>query len=354
VAHSNPLHLLQEQNGAEFQPYGQEQIVSTYGNLPAEYSAVHKGAAKMDMPHRGVLEIGGRDRLDFLNRLITNQTVDRETKSPLAAGEGVYSYLLNGKGRIIADMNVLELGDRTWLEMDSRLVEAARSGLEKYVIADDVTLSSRLGTLHEIAMLGPKAAGQLGIAELKPLGSIRHGEGVVFRDDVCGTSGYFLILPAAAVEAAWTALPQRPVGWAAFNAARIEAGRPLMGIDFDETILPAETGPAQFARAVSTTKGCYLGQEIVARMHARGIIARQLIGIRMEGDALPLAGAPVYDGAGNVVGGITSSTISPVLSGAAIGLGLAKKSAIAAGTELTIPAEGAMHKGKVVELPFLK
>jgi aminomethyltransferase len=308
----------------------------------------------MDMPHRGVLEVGGRDRLDFLNRLLTNQTFDKQSKTPLAAGEGVYSYLLNAKGRIVADMNVLELGDRTWLEMDGRLVQAAADALEKYLIADDVTLSSRVGAQHEIAFLGPKAAEQLGIAELKPLGSMRHERGVIFHDDVCGVSGYFLIVPIETAEAVWTSFPQRPVGWAAFNSARIEAGRPLMGIDFDETILPAETGPAQFARAVSTTKGCYLGQEIVARMHARGVIARQLVGIRMEGDALPLAGSPVYDAAGNVVGGITSSTISPILSGAAICLGLMKKAAIPLGTELAIPAEGAMHKGRVVELPFLK
>src|SRR5205807_8530340 len=108
----------------------------------------------------------------------------------------------------------------------------------------------------------------------------------------------------------------RPIGWAAFNAARIEAGRPIFGIDFDESVLPAETG--QFNRAVSVTKGCYLGQEIVARMHARQQVARQLAGIRMDSDALPIAGAKIFDDASNEIGGVTSSTLSPVLSNVAI------------------------------------
>jgi folate-binding protein YgfZ len=121
--------------------------------------------------------------------------------------------------------------------------------------------------------------------------------------------------------------------------------------DFDESVLPAETG--LFERAVSLTKGCYLGQEIVARMHARGQVARRLVGIRMESDALPLAGTKIYDDQQNEIGGITSSTISPVLSNIAIGLGYVKKPFFSTGTKLHIPAEGAMHSGEVIQLPFI-
>jgi folate-binding protein YgfZ len=143
-----------------------------------------------------------------------------------------------------------------------------------------------------------------------------------------------------------------PIGWAAFNATRIEAGRPLFGIDFDDTVLPAETG--QLARAVSFTKGCYLGQEIVARMHARGQIARLIVGIRMTDDALPIAASGVCDQQRNQVGVITSSTMSPILSNSAICLAMVKKQFAAAGTTLLIPAEGTIRQGLVVDLPFLK
>jgi len=147
--------------------------------------------------------------------------------------------------------------------------------------------------------------------------------------------------------------PLRPAGWAVFNTTRIEAERPLFGIDFDESVLPAETGPATLARAVSFTKGCYVGQEVVARMHARKQVAKQLVGLRLDDDSLPVAGAQVYDEAGNAVGGITSSTISPVLSRAAVCLGFVKKPFFEEGTVVQVPAEGQMRKATVVKTPFV-
>jgi folate-binding protein YgfZ len=352
-----PLDFLHRQTTAEFQRYADIEIVTTFGNMPAEYSAIRKGAGRMNRPQRAILELTGPDRLDFLNRLLTNQTYDKAVKIGLAAGKGVYAFLLNSKGRIASDVNVLELGDRTWLELDRRLLESTRQTLDKYLIGDNATLSSRAGELHEIGIYGPKAPAALNLPEMGQLDSTRltiaGAEAVVFRDDICGSPGFHLIVPTSSAAAVWNSLELRPVGWAAFNTARIEAGRPLMGIDFDDTILPAEIGPVQLARGVSFTKGCYLGQEIVARMHARGQIAKQLVGIRMEGDALPVAGSQIYDAAANAIGGITSSTISPVLSNAAICLGYVKKAFIAAGTELSIPAEGAMRKGRVQELGFL-
>src|SRR5215213_7293564 len=113
----NPLRALHEQAGAEFQPYATLEVVSTYGEPQAEYSAIHKACGLLDLPQRGVLELTGKDRLAFLNNLLTNQTWDKASKSGLSAGQGVYAYYLNSKGRIVADMNVLEVGDgRTLLE----------------------------------------------------------------------------------------------------------------------------------------------------------------------------------------------------------------------------------------------
>jgi folate-binding protein YgfZ len=145
----------------------------------------------------------------------------------------------------------------------------------------------------------------------------------------------------------------RPAGWAAFNATRIEAGRPMFGIDFDDSILPHETGPA-LERAVSFTKGCYPGQEIVARMHARQQVARRIAGIRVEDGGLPLAGAKVFDDKGNEIGGVTSSTVSPILSNAAIALALLKKPHFTTGSIVAVPAEGEMRKATVIDTPFLK
>src|SRR5688572_32269802 len=134
----NPLRDTHEQADAEFQPYADLEIVSTFGEPQAEYSAIRKGCGMVDTPQRGVLELTGKDRLPFLNNLLTNQTWDKASKAGLAPGTGVYAYYLNAKGRIVADMNVLELGDRTLLEMDGRMVGPVRGMFDKYLFVEPV------------------------------------------------------------------------------------------------------------------------------------------------------------------------------------------------------------------------
>ncbi|MEA2709290.1 MAG: hypothetical protein QOF78_1891 [Phycisphaerales bacterium] len=374
---TNTLQDIHRQAEAEFQPYGEAEIVSTFGEPPAEYAAVRKGSGMMDLPQRGILELSGKDRLPFLNNLLSNQTYSKETKTGLIAGKGVYAFLLNAKsGRIITDVNVIERGDRTLLELDARLIDTVKQTLDRYLFAEQVKLGDRRGELHEIALHGPgsaevlKSVGVEGIDALQALDSLAATifgvETVIWRDDPAGVSGFHLIVPADAARKVWMELLSRfgptggstrrqlrPIGWAAFNAARIEGGRPIFGIDFDESLLPHESGPL-LNRAVSFTKGCYPGQEIVARMHARQQFARSIAGVRIDNAALPVAGAKFFDDKGNEIGGVTSSTISPVLSNAAIAIGILKKPFFNVGTTVQVPAEGEMRNATVVEMPFLK
>lgn len=375
----NSLHALHETAGAEFRSYADVQIVSTFGQPQAEYSAVRTGAGLIDLPQRAIIELTGKDRLSFLNNLLTNQAWNKQTKSGLAAHTGAYAFFLNTRGRIVCDVNVLELGERCLLEVDARIASAFLQSLQKYIFSDDVQIHSRQDELHGIAVHGPHAADILGewssaavnsIAALQQLGSmefiVESISVVVWRDDITGTPGFNMIVPASAVENIWRSLISRfsvpdsqqpakmrlrPFGWAVLNTTRIEAGRPLFGIDFDENHLPAETG--QMARAVSLTKGCYLGQEIVARMHARNQVARQIVGLRMKEDALPFAGSPIYDDQGNTVGGVTSSTVSPILSNACIVLAMVKAAFAQPGTQLKVPAEGANRSAQLTPLPFI-
>lgn len=373
---SNPLHPLHQQAEAEFIDYDGTSVVLTFGEPQAEYAAIRKGAAMMDAPQRGFLELTGKDRHDFLNNLISNQVYDKAARKGLTEGSAVYSFLLNVKGRIVADLLVIEGHESTLLELDRRFVEPTRQVLEKHLFAEQVEIKPRLDA-HQLVLTGPASLGVLrrvaegSVEELPPMRSTRAWlmghEVLVWRDDVCGVPTYTLLCPPLGVAAIWerftdsSASPEsddwrfqglaRPVGWAAFNTTRIEAGRPLFGIDFDESVLPAETGLLD--RAVSFTKGCYLGQEIVARMHARGQVARQIVGIRMEGDALPVAGTRICDDAGNEIGGVTSSTLSPVLSNAPLVLAILKKPYFAEGSTLKIPAEGDQRTGRVVKLPFI-
>jgi folate-binding protein YgfZ len=371
----SPLHSLHEQAEAEFQAYADVEIVTTFGEPQAEYAAIRKSAGLLDEPQRGILEISGVDRLSFLNNLLTNQTWDKQTKSGMAPGTGVYAFFLNTKGRIVADVHAIETGDRLLLDMDARKVEPLCEAFDKFLFREQVKMVSRVGSLHTLSLHGPGSAAileelsQASMMDLPQLGSrparLFEADAVIWRDDVCSVPGFHLVVDSTLATAVWAGLMSRfhesqelgkrrlrPAGWAAYNACRIEGGRPIFGIDFDDSVLPAETG--QMGRAVSLTKGCYLGQEIVARMVARNQFARQIVGLRMADDALPIAGAMVYDDQQNQVGGITSSTVSPVLSNAAICLGFVKKQFVAPGTVVTVPAEGSMRRAVVVELPFVK
>lgn len=391
---ANPLLSLHKQAEAELQAYDRIEIVSTFGEPQAEYAAFRRSCALLDLPQRGVIRVGGKDRHEFLNNLLTNQVWDKSSKTPMKPGTGVYAFLLNLRGRIVAEMNVLERDEATLLEMDARLVGLVAKVLDKYLFAEKVTIEPQTSTLHEIALHGPGAAeivrdvSGTDVSSLTTLGSTSLQLGdiptVVFRDDVCGVPGLHLLLPTDRAAEAWMKLVRefgvsdepgrrrlRAVGWAAFNAVRIEAGRPLFGIDIEPAppslpgekagpesdvrvpgLLPAETG--RFDLAVSVTKGCYLGQEIVARMHARNVVARRLVGFRVREDALPIAGAQVLDDDGNAIGVVTSSTVSPVLSNACIGLALLKKPHFETGRTIRTPAEGAVRVADVVGLPFVR
>ncbi len=395
---ANPLLDLHRQAEADLTSWGDVEIVNTFGEPQAEYAAIRKSTGLIDLPQRGFLELTGKDRLTFLNNILSAELWNKQTKQPMPAGRWAYSFLLNLKGRIVADMNVLELGERTIVETDSRLVEPLRGLLDAYLFAEKVTMENRSGQLHEIALHGPGALELLTSivatdaspwsAEPQSCASLRMlgYDAVAWRDDATGAPGIHLIVPTEGARSIWMHLATtfgqstdpgkrrlRPIGWAAFNAARVEAGRPVFGIDFDGApiasaypakqqrdqaessdtspgVLPAETG--QLARAVSLSK-CYIGQEIVARMHARGQVARKIVGIRMADDALPLAGTQVLDNDGNPIGVVTSSTNSPLLSNAAIALAMVKKPFYELGTALRVPAEGAVRDATVVETPFV-
>jgi folate-binding protein YgfZ len=386
----NPLVELHRKADAEMAAWGNVEIVSTFGEPQAEYAAVRKSAGLIDWAQRGVLELTGKDRHGFLNNLLTNQTFSKIDKTPLAAGQGVYAFLLNLKGRVVCDVNVLEFADRTFLEVDRRYLADLAKLLDMYLFTDEVKIANRGAELHTIAVHGPHAADVLGIPSIeRQLGTaevtVAGAKAFAWRDDLTGLPGYHLLISTADVASVWQSLiaqygqsPElgkrrlRPIGWAMFNTLRIEAGRPLFGIDFDGQpvqtafpgkaakeaapgspgVLPAETG--LFDRAVSVTKGCYLGQEVVARMHARNQVARKIVGVRLESDALPFAGEPVYDSEQNQIGAITSSTNSPLLSGHAICLAFVKARFADPDTIVYVPAEGQVRQGKVVKLPFVE
>lgn len=369
----NPLHSMHEQAEAAFLSYGSDlQIVESYGEIEAEYAAIRKGAALMDSPHRVVIIITGKDRLSFLNNLLTQET------SKLVPGQGVYSYMLNTRGRIISDLNVLHAEDATLLELDAHVGPQIAPLLEKYHFNEDVAIIDATAQLGRFTLIGPHAAKLLGkivegdLSQLQePLRHVKRtiskATVTIFRNDQCGEAQYELIMPVDQLPHLWQVLHEaggehvddtgihlRAIGWAAYNTARIEAGTPLYGIDINDNYLPMETGH-WYAKAVAVSKGCYLGQEIVARMHAHKAVARMLIGLRCQGQKLPIAATDIREpNSTTQIGMITSSCISPMLGETPIALGYVKTSHSQIGKELEVLAEGIQTAAKACELPFWK
>ena len=395
VSHHPLLSDHRTHEDASFVDFGGVPLVQTFGEPHAEYAAIRKSCGLFDAANRACFSLAGKDRHEFLGNLITNKTWDRTTRTGLSAGRGTRAFLLNLKGRVVADLTLIERGEELLIDVDRRLVPMLIDVLGRYVFSEKVTFADRSTTHARLSLFGPGSAkvlqdaGGVDAASLVSYGSLEATlfgtQTTVWREDLTASPGLHLLIDRDKVGTVWQGLIDafadvgqesnkrrlRPIGWAAFNTTRIEAGEPILGIDYEPAapsvpgkrkddapeepgakgILPAETG--LFERAVDVTKGCYLGQEIVARMFARKVVARRLVGFKMSADALPSAGTMIVDPTGADVGIVTSSTLSPVLSSTCIGLALVKRPHFEAGAALTIHAEGSAQPATVVELPFV-
>jgi len=294
------------------------------GDVARELRAVREGAGLFRLPGRGVLEVGGGDRVRWLDGMIS-----ADVKS-LAPGDGAPALLLTRQGRIVADLHVLAREDVFWLELEASALPAVREQLSRYVVADDVTLTDRRDDPARLALEGPRAAALLAAAGADPSGLAPHawrelriaGAAVAAAAyGFTGLTGFQLFAPAAAADAVASALLAAGFDLASadtLECLRIAAGMPWFGRELDESVLPAE---ARLEAAISTTKGCYTGQEVVTRMRSRGRVGHLLVGLRFEGEALPARGAPI-EGETGPIGQVTSSVLSP--EAGAIGLGFVR------------------------------
>lgn len=361
-------------------------LVEAFGPLEIEYAALRKGCVLLDQPHRGTMHIAGDDRIEFLNRMLT-----QELKG-LEPWHSRQSFWLSRKGRVDADIRVTALPDALRFDLDIHRAAHTAETLSSYLFAEDVTLTDASESLHRLGLHGPTAIMLLAAVSthtdgpatdsllpgLACLVRIADHEVLVERRDSLGEIGIELTCESAAAPAVFNAIADagtgeselaerarlRPAGWHACNIARIESGTPLYFLDFDEQNLPHETGVLR--DRVSFTKGCYLGQEVVARMEARGQAKQRLVGLRIDRpggpDApLPIAGAEIFaepeatSGESKAIGRVTSSTLSPMLGMASIGFAMVRQAHATAGTTLHVVAEGQLVPATVQpDLAFWK
>ena len=356
------LQEFHQTQGARFGELNSAAIVMDYGDWLAEYTALRNTAGVLDLSPRSRLCLVGANRARFLHGQVTNDV------KRLQPGEGCYAAITTAKGKMESDLNIFNLGEELLLDFEPGLAGKISERLEKFIVADDVQIVDAAPHYGLLTVQGPKAGDivrALGIfAEVpeKALASVKISEpmlGDVYlaNNPRLGTTGYDVFVPnnslGAVADKLIAAAKQtggRAVGWRAFDAARIEAGIPRFGVDMDESNIPLECGIE--SRAIVYNKGCYIGQEVINRIHSIGQVTKELRGLRLADDlaALPARGDKLFHG-GKEVGYVTSAVKSPALN-ANIALGYARKEVNQTGTELVVKTAAGDLAAKVVELPF--
>jgi aminomethyltransferase len=272
------------------------------------YEPLREDAALLDLSARGRIRVTGRDRVRLLHNLTTNNIKE------LTPGQGCYAFLLTPQGRIQADLNIFCYADHFLLDTEPETRERVLTFVRKYIIADDVTLEDVTDALCCLAVEGPRAAAVLeGCGAPAPSAPWSHAEwgGVtVAAVSSTGQPAFRIFAPAerkpdlaARLESAGAS----PASPEAARLVRLENGMPRYGEDISDTTLPQET---RQMHAVSFNKGCYLGQEIVERIRARGHVNRLFSKLLVEGNEAPAPGTKV-EANGTEAGEITSAAFLP-------------------------------------------
>jgi folate-binding protein YgfZ len=338
---------------------GDLDLPAAFSGLSHEYEACRSGLGIHDRSYRGLIEATGADRHAWLHNLNTNEVKN------LQPGDGNYAFAVNVKGRILFDMNVIVAADRLWLDVERRFATQAVEHLNKYIIMEDVATTDRTADFVRVGVLGKGLAAfgdGIGLSNLAAMSQLQSAtfnlpdSMTIIRHDFAGVRGAELFIPAAAAEKALAqlmalgaGLDMTPVGLDAVEILRIESGIPWMGADIDNDVLPGET--LQGERAISFQKGCYLGQEVVERMRSRGSLAKQLVGLAIDGDEAPAGGAElrIED---KPVGRLTSVRRSARLN-ALIGLGYLRSAHAKPDQAVTIAGEREAIFATVTALPFI-
>ena len=313
------------------------------------------GAGLIERADTGRIALTGADRRSYLQGLLTNDI------AALTSGTGCYAAMLTAQGRMITDMRVLELGDAIQLDVPRALTQAVYDHLDRFVFNEDVKVEDVTHAAAEIGLYGPAAldvlvnaraeggapAALYGITRIRIAGV----DARLVRSDDFGVPGFGILAAsadAAAVAAALINAGAVAVDESDLETVRIESGRPRFGADLDTDIIPLEAGLE--ARAISRSKGCYVGQEVIVRVQDRGHgkVAKRLVGLTLDGSAaIPVRGAAI-EAAGRAIGRVTSAAWSPALA-RPIALGYVHRDFVEAGTPVLVGGASAT----VADLPLV-
>jgi folate-binding protein YgfZ len=362
-ASARTLSEAQTAAGAVWSEVADGRVARHFGDSAAEYAAVREAAGIAVRADRARIRLWGKDPVRMVQGLITNELA----KSP--AGQGVYAAMLTPKGRCIAELRVfrreLPAGVEVLLDLPREALEGTREHLKRMVPPLFAKWAEASDALQAIGVYGPEARRMVGsvlgvelpISEDAQLEAELSGEPVLVTAtrDAGGEEGFDLFLPATVAAEAWERLRAagaRPLGFAALETLRVEAGRPRYGSELSEEIIPTEafeeTGLME--RAISFSKGCYTGQEVIVRIAHRGHVNRHLRGLRLGDAPAPARAARLFHPqTGRDVGFLTSTAWSPLL-GETVALGFLRRE-LGPGDSVRV-GDPAGAEARVVRLPF--
>ncbi len=331
----NPLALHHEKMGALLE---NGNVPLQYGNPVEEYWTVRKSAGLADLSHLGRLRVRGKDSVSFLNGLLTNDI------AKLKDSGGLHSALLNPKARVLADLYLYSRQDELIVDTGEAGSTRVKTILDQFVITEDVKIEDASESLLLLTVQGPNASQvisdflKVDVQGLQPLQTVAQGPATVVARDRTGQGGYDIFLPRDEAEAVWNTLLLNggelglgPVGQRALDVLRLEKALPKYGVDVDENTIVLEAG---FQDAISFTKGCYMGQEVVARATHIGRVNKRLVQLWAEGKGAPASGSKMRSG-GKEVGFLTSARLSPGI-GMVVALGYAQRDFAAEGQRLEV------------------
>jgi folate-binding protein YgfZ len=360
MAKESALAEAHRARGARFGERNGWVLPEHFGDSTAEYRAARESVGMFDLSHRGLLQFTGPDRAAFLQGMLSN---DVKLLNPF---DGQYAALLTQQGKVVADARVLCAMNSFYLDFWEFLKEKILAHLNRYLIADEVEIADRSGEYATLSLQGPRSEELLraasGATEL-PRRPAAHAMIQIAGAAVCvvaagraGETGFDLILPrsdmagiAQLLEERGKPLAARWAGAAAQEILRIEAGIPLYGVDFDENHLLLEVS---LENAVSFSKGCYLGQEVVERIRSRGHVNKRLSGLVLEGEAPVQAGDAVVAN-DKAAGAVTSSVLSPLLH-RPVALAYINRDFWDPGTRVVVRSAGSERPATVSALPFTR
>jgi folate-binding protein YgfZ len=297
--------------------------------LTPGYTALREHSAWLDLSSRGKIRVTGEDRARLLHAMTTNHV------EQLQPGQGCYAFFLNAQGRILGDVNILCFDDYFLLDTEPEARQKLFEHLDRYIIADDVTVEDQTDRISTIAVEGPEASAVLAKAGApipdSPYASASWGGSIVSKISSTGSDGFFIFVPAAEKSSLISKLAIPAASEQDARVVRIENGRPRYGEEITERYLVQETGQLQ---VVHFSKGCYLGQEIVERVRSRAQIHRVLRRIEIDTQDPPPAGTKLKSGDGDAAE-IASAVYSPTF-GKVIALAYTRTQFAEPGTKLML------------------